>query len=443
MRYFAVILLAAIVAAAPLCGAANDSIPPAIRFYHEWCAMNRHIMSSSTGYVPRDCKIAFGPLSSLVGFNTLEGFRLGGGLATTAGLSRYVAVRGYGAYGFRDHRWKYMTEAEWSFRPVDGYFGAWPVNSVTARISYDTKTLGTEALTTLPQRQRFRIIRRHNEMMLYRREATVTYRFEPTRQAALALSGTRERVYPTRYIDFITAATPVPLATLDAWRLYAEAAWTPGGDFIQTSTTRYDISPHSPRLKARIGWTNGASSADATNLLTIEGAASQCIPLNSAGMRLDILAHGVVTSGNGAYPFTPSLPCSPYILRAFGHFAMLTPMELSADNYADLHMRFDDGGALFNLIPGVRLFGMSLTASVDAAAGSLSHRNNPKINHNLPAMPLNSCRNLKWDKPYAEAGIGVNRILGIMQLEYVWRLSYRDGPPSRRSGIALGMNVSF
>jgi len=443
VRHLTAILFAAFVAAAPLCGAANDSIPPAIRFYREWSAMNRHMLSSSTGYIPRDSKIAFGPLTSVISYNTLEGFRLGAGLTTTARLSPYFAVRGYGAYGFRDHRWKYSGEAEWSFRPVNGYFGSWPVNSLSARISYDTEALGTEALTTVPQRRRFRIIRRHNEMMLYRREANVTYRIEPTRRTSFALAATRERIYPTRYISFATAATPVPLNTLDAWRLYAEAAWNPGGDFIQTRTSRYDIRPYSPRFKTRIGWTKGASAADATNLMTIEGAASKCIPLDRYGMRLDLLAHAAVTAGHGAYPFTPSLPCSPYILRVFGHFAMLTPMELAADNFADLHMRFDDGGALFNLIPGVRLFGMSVTASIDAAAGSLTHRNNPTFNHDLPAMPSASFRSLRWNKPYAEAGIGINRILGIMQIEYVWRLSYRDGPPSRRSGIALGMNVSF
>ena len=405
--------------------------------------MNRHIMASSTGYIPRDGKVAFGPLSTLFGYNTLEGFRLGSGVATTARLSPYIALRGYGAYGFRDRRWKYMAEAEWSLRPVDSYFGSWPVNSLKARMSFDTQTLGTEALTTIPQRQRFRIIRRNNEMMLYRREATMSYQVEPTRQTSLTLSGARERIYPTRYISFITAVAPTPLHTLDAWRLYAEAAYSPGGDFIQTWVRRHDINPSALRLKARIGWVKGASSSDATDLLTIEGAASKLIPLARNGMCVELLAHTTVTAGHGAYPFIPSIPCSPYILRSFGHFAMLTPMELAADNYADIHMRFDDGGALFSLIPGVRLLEMSISASVDAAAGSLSHRNNPEINHILPALPLASCRSLKWGKPYAEAGIGINRILGIMLIEYVWRLSYRDGPPSRRSGIALGMNISF
>ena len=50
---------------------------------------------------------------------------------------------------------------------------------------------------------------------------------------------------------------------------------------------------------------------------------------------------------------------------------------------------------------------------------------------------------LEWSKPYCEAGIGLDHLLGIGRIEYVWRLSYRDIPDSRRSGVAVGIDYVF
>ena len=71
-----------------------------------------------SGYVNtgRDSKFDYGPVNTSVSYNTAEGVRLRAGGMTTANLSRRWFGRGYVAYGFRDHTWKYCAEAEYSFR---------------------------------------------------------------------------------------------------------------------------------------------------------------------------------------------------------------------------------------------------------------------------------------------------------------------------------------
>ena len=54
----------------------------------------------SLGYVNFD-------LRRLLAFNNYEGFRLGGGLRSNHRLSEKFNFGGYGAYGFKDHTWKY------------------------------------------------------------------------------------------------------------------------------------------------------------------------------------------------------------------------------------------------------------------------------------------------------------------------------------------------
>lgn len=187
-----------------------DTVSPAIRFIDDWGRTTRKMMNGATGYIPAGGKVAIGPIASFVGYNTLEGFRLGAGAKTTAGFSRWLSIGGYGAYAFGDRRWKYGAEAEWSFRAVNSYFGSYPVNAVKGRYSYDTEALGASALSCTPVASRFRFSLRRNEMILYRREGKIEYNLEPSVTTAVSVAGSRERYYPTRFIGF------GPLHTLDA-----------------------------------------------------------------------------------------------------------------------------------------------------------------------------------------------------------------------------------
>lgn len=416
---------------------AVDTVSPAIRFIDEWGRTTRRMMDGATGYIPAGSSLALGPVASFIGYNTLDGFRLGLGVKTTAGLSRHISIGGYGAYAFGDHRWKYGAEAEWSFRQVDSYYGSYPINALKGVFSYDTEALGASSLSCATSASRFRFSLRRNEMMLYRREGRLEYNLEPSVITAIRISGSRERYYPTRFIGF------GPLHTLDAWRLSGQFLWHIGGDMFQTPTRRINLKPYAPTLALRGQWVKGASDADHTDMLIVEACAEKSTPLGSSASTFSVLAHAAVTVGHGAFPFMPSLPSSPYILRRFGSFALLRPLELPSDRYIDLHMRFDDGGYLLGLIPAIKPLGISATASFDAAVGSLSDSNNPSLDSSLPPFPYYPEKSLTWSRPYAEAGIGLDNILGIGRIEYVWRLNYRSNVGARRGGIAIGIDMLF
>ena len=51
-----------------------------------------------------------GPLNTLISFNDIEGARVRFGGMTTANFSKRLFARAYGAYGFKDHKWKYGGE---------------------------------------------------------------------------------------------------------------------------------------------------------------------------------------------------------------------------------------------------------------------------------------------------------------------------------------------
>ena len=47
------------------------------------------------------------PLNRLIDYNSYEGFRLGFGLTTNKGISKYFSIGGYFSYGIKDEDWKY------------------------------------------------------------------------------------------------------------------------------------------------------------------------------------------------------------------------------------------------------------------------------------------------------------------------------------------------
>ena len=65
---------------------------------------------------------------------------------TTANLSKHWFGRGYVAYGFRDHRWKYSAEVEYSFNEKKYHSREFPIHSLRFTHSYDVDHLGSHYL---------------------------------------------------------------------------------------------------------------------------------------------------------------------------------------------------------------------------------------------------------------------------------------------------------
>lgn len=64
-------------------------------------------------------KFDFGPINTTISNNYVDGLRLRLSGMTTANLNPHWFLSGYGAYGFKDHRWKYSGTLTYSFNKRD------------------------------------------------------------------------------------------------------------------------------------------------------------------------------------------------------------------------------------------------------------------------------------------------------------------------------------
>jgi len=45
--------------------------------------------------------------------------------------------------------------------------------------------------------------------------------------------------------------------------------------------------------------------------------------------------------------------------------------------------------------------------------------------------------------PYMECSVGIDNILTLFRVDYVWRLTYRNRPGIDHSGVRVGLHFAF
>ena len=84
-----------------------------------------------------DSKVDIGPINTMISSNYIDGLRLRASAQTTANLHPNLFLKGYYAYGFKDHRSKYMGEVEYSFDKKEYLPREFPKHSLTFTYQYD------------------------------------------------------------------------------------------------------------------------------------------------------------------------------------------------------------------------------------------------------------------------------------------------------------------
>ena len=118
-------------------------------------------------------------------------------------------------------------------------------------------------------------------------------------------------------------------------------------------------------------------------------------------------------------------------------------MEFAMDKYASLDLTYFMNGLIFNRIPLIKKLKLREVFTFKGFVGDLSRKNNPEYNMNLYRFPADASVRPMGKKPYMEIGVGLDNILTILRVDYVWRLSYTDLPGVDRRGLRVSLHFSF
>lgn len=396
-----------------------------------------------SGYVPTAKKSYFdvGPMTSLVSYNSVEGLRLRAGGMTTANLSRRWFARGYGAYGFRDHKWKYQAELEYSFRDKDYHSREFPIHSLRATQLYDLDRLGQISSVHNADNFFLSVSRLPDRQMTYHRVSKLEYILETEQHFSLEARIQQERQYSTPFMTFINGyGENFRYYTMNSFRL--QLRYAPGEKFYQLTTGRTRINFDAPEMVISHTYAPKGFMGNPFALNVTEASFFKRIWLSAFGY-VDMTLKGGHVWSRTPYPglLIPGANLSYLIIPDL--FSCMNPMEFINDSYAQWDLTYWANGLILNYIPIIKRLKLREAFMFKGVWGHLSDRNKPWLNPDLYGFPEINNTQLMSDTPYMEVGVGLDNLLKVFRVDYTWRLTYRDNPGACKQGLRFTFHFSF
>ena len=396
------------------------------------------------GYVPtsRASKVDIGPLNTVISGNSFEGVRLRLGAMTTVNLSRHWFARGYVAYGFRDEKFKYMGSLEYSFSPKKSLDQEFPIHSLRLTHRYDVDKLGQHYLYTNPDNV-FLTLRRHKDVrMQYLRTTRLEYRHEWYNHFSIALGIEHNIHEATRYVPFMSAdGTQCQRYTQAGFT--AQLRYAPGETFYQARSYRIPINMDAPIITLTQTYMPKGFMGSRHEINKTELGLQKRFWFSAFGYT-DVILKGEKIWSRVAYPdlLIPNVNLS-YTIQPES-FALMKPMEFINDQALTWDLTYWGNGILMNRLPLIKRLRLREVLTLRGIWGSLSDKNDPAVNNSGTFLfPEDSPCQPMGDKPYMEAGVGLDNILTVLRVDYVWRLTYRDHAGTDRHGIRIQLHFNF
>lgn len=403
-----------------------------------------------TGTKDNPSKVDIGPVNTMISNNYIDGLRLRMSAQTTANLNPHLFLKGYYAYGFKDHRSKYMGEVEYSFNKKEYLPREFPKNSITFSYQYDVMSPTDKFLKTDKDNVFVSFKTSTVDQMSYVRNIALKYENETQFGLKTTVEVKHSTDEPTGGLAYITnddQKTLVPeIQTMEASLAFRYA---PGEIFVNTKQRRIPVSFDAPvfTLSHTTGF-KGVLGGEYNFNLTEVGLYKR-FWFSSWG-KIDMFVKGGAQWNKVPFPLLimPAANLS-YILQR-ETFNLINNMEFLNDRYASLDVSWDLNGKIFNRIPLLKKLKWREAIGFKMLYGHLTDKNNP-MKHpgdsELFLFPTRDGRPTSFvmdpKTPYMECSVGIHNIFKILHIDYVRRLNYLDHPDANKWGVRFMVMMTF
>lgn len=403
-----------------------------------------------TGTKEHPSRVDIGPVNTMISNNYIDGLRLRMSAQTTANLNPHLFFKGYYAYGFKDHRSKYMGEVEYSFNKKEYLPREFPKNSITFSYQYDVMSPTDKFLKTDKDNVFVSFKTSTVDQMSYVRNIALKYENETQFGLKTTVEVKHSTDEPTGGLAYITnddQKTLVPeIQTMEASLAFRYA---PGETFVNTKQRRIPVSFDAPvfTLSHTAGF-KGVLGGEYNYNLTEIGLYKR-FWFSSWG-KIDMFVKGGAQWNKVPFPLLimPAANLS-YILQR-ETFNLINNMEFLNDRYASLDVSWDLNGKIFNRIPLLKKLKWREAIGFKMLYGHLTDKNNP-MKHpgdsELFLFPTRDGRPTSFvmdpKTPYMECSVGIHNIFKILHIDYVRRLNYLDHPDANKWGVRFMVMMTF
>jgi len=389
-----------------------------------------------------------GPASTFYSYNPVEGFRLRFGGRTTPELSRRYYFEAYGAYGFRDRKWKGFLSATYSINNKSVY--AFPLHYVRASVQRETKIPGQELQFVQEDNLLLSIKRGPNDRWLYNDILRLDYVRELSNRLSYSIGFKGWKQAAAGGLLFVqeTDSVQVPVPHLTTSELSVQVRWAPHEQFYQGKIYRIPIINRYPIFTFRYtrglkGILDGGYAYDKFQVM-----AEKRFFLSQFGYS-DVVVEGGYTFGQLPYPLLSIHRANQTYAYQLNSYNLMNFLEFVSDHYASVHVDHHFNGFIFNRLPLLSKLNLREILSAKVLFGGVRGENNPVQTKNgallqFPVLPGGSPATFTLDEgPYIEGSVGIGNIFKLLRLDLIRRFSYLEHPEVAKWGVRGRVKFDF
>jgi hypothetical protein len=397
---------------------------------------------------PETNKFDFGRIQTFPTFNPIEGLRLRAGFASNSRLSPNLFIKGYGAYGFGDQKFKYRGELTYSFDKKAYHDQEFPKNNVNLIYENDIYSPG-EMHPRSPNNLLLITYRRSENEATYRNFAEVNWDREHQNGLAYTTWIRKSRMVPQGDLRFQRTLGNMAFVdnSLHTTEIGLQLRYSAREAYIQKKRKRIPIEMTSPVffLSHAIGLADMPDSEIPYHRTEI--SAQKRFQLGYTG-RLDVVGEAMKVWN--VVPF----PLLVYPNQRHRHhiennaFFLNRALEFVADEQVTLRATFVGDDLLLAKIPFINKLQFRELLSFRASYGRLSSGNQRGFlnldemnSHSIDLYDFSEVSHQYGSKPYVEGTIGITNILGLLRVEYVHRFTYRNHPDALLGKVRIDVTL--
>ena len=381
-----------------------------------------------SGYYPVKW-FEIGPYFKFLSHNEIEGWRIRFGGRTSNMFSTNLMLSAYGAYGFKDEKIKYGFGFLYLFNKN-------PRRGISAELKHDYEKLG-QSINALTEDNIMSTIlaRTKNIHLLLVDKLKAEYEHEYFNGFSNTVGAKYQKITPTIYVPFRNASRDYEYKYLESYEMNYNLHFCYNEKFVSGEFTRVSMGSSYPEFDLEL--TAGIWNDRGTykNYYRTIGRMSQKISLGPLGKTRYILEGGKVF-GNVPFPLLKLHEGNETYAFDKYAFNMMNLYEFASDTYASATVEHHFNGFFFNRIPLLRKLKWREILYGKGLIGDISDRNcreNAIMDFPTTLGDVN--------KPYFEAGVGIENIFRFFRVDGVWRLSHLDKPGVSKFAVLFKVQV--
>jgi hypothetical protein len=386
-----------------------------------------------------------GPAAAFYSFNPIEGFKLRLGGRTTPKLSKRIYFEGYGAYGFKDERWKYLISSTYSLNNKSIY--AYPLNYIKVGYQHDTKIPGQELQFVSEDNFLLSFKRGKNDKWTYNSNFKIDYVHEFDNHLSYSLGFKNWKQEPAGSIIYtkVENGSTVNIDHLITSEFSGELRWAPHEQFYQGKVFRIPIINKYPIFTFRmIAGVKGIFNSG-YNYQNFTARMEKRAYMSQLGYS-DLVIEGGYIFGKLPYPLMTIHRANQTYAYQLNSYNLMNFQEFVSDHFIAVNIDHHFNGLFFNRVPLLKKLKLREVVSMKMLYGGVRDENNPTKDPSLIKYPVFESVPTTFSlekKPYIEGSVGVTNIFKLIRVDLVKRFNYLENPYVATWGVRARFKFDF